>query len=187
MENKLKLVVVGDTFTGKTSLLFAYTKKQFLDSYTTTVFDNWAVSVQIDQKSYSVNLFDTAGQGSYEKIRCLSYPHANVFLVCFSLVDKKTLDSCRSTWLPEIRKYAGENVPVMLVGTKNDLRESADPQSIVTDDYARKVASEIGCHKYFSCSALTHKGLKRVFDESFLAAVGLKIEEEAPNPCCTIL
>uniref|UniRef100_A0A1I7U6Z7 Rho family small GTPase n=1 Tax=Caenorhabditis tropicalis TaxID=1561998 RepID=A0A1I7U6Z7_9PELO len=187
MENKLKLVVVGDTFTGKTSLLVAYTKKQFLDHYSTTVFDNWAVSVHIDQRNYAVSLFDTAGQGNYEKIRCLSYPHANVFLVCFSMTDRKTLESCRTIWIPEIRKYAGDNVPIMLVGTKNDLVETSDLHNVVTEDYAKKVAHEIGCHKFFSCSALTHKGLKRVFDESFLAAVGVKFEEEKPNPCCTIL
>uniref|UniRef100_A0A8R1I514 Uncharacterized protein n=1 Tax=Caenorhabditis japonica TaxID=281687 RepID=A0A8R1I514_CAEJA len=169
------------------SLLLAYTKKQFLDAYTTTVFDNWAVSVHIDQRNYAVSLFDTAGQNSYEQIRCLSYPHANVFLVCFSLVDKKTLESCRTTWLPEIRKYAGDNVPVMLVGTKNDLLENSESQNVVSEEYAKKVAAEIGCLKYFSCSALTHKGLKLVFDESFLAGVGVKFEEEPPNPCCTIL
>lgn len=82
-------------------------------------------------------------QGSYEKIRCLSYPHANVFIVCFSLIDKKTLDSCRTLWLPEIRKYAGDNVPVMLVGTKQDLLETADSRNVVSEDYARKVASEV--------------------------------------------
>ncbi|CAI5453697.1 unnamed protein product [Caenorhabditis angaria] len=189
-KNKLKLVVVGDSFCGKTSLLFAYTKKQFLDNYNTTVFDNWSVTVDIDQRSYDVNLFDTAGQEDYEHIRCLSYPHTNVFIICFSLIDRKSLESCRSTWMPEIRKYAGENVPVLLVGTKSDLMEdySSNPKhEIVTEDQARKMANEIGCIKYLGCSSLTHKGLKQVFDESFLVGVGVKIDTNEPEPCCLIL
>ncbi|CAD6186612.1 unnamed protein product [Caenorhabditis auriculariae] len=187
MENKLKLVVVGDSYTGKTSLLFAYTKKQFLDNYATTVFDNWAISVNIDNKNFTVNLFDTAGQEDYEHLRCLSYPHTDVFLLCFSLADRKTLDSCRTVWVPELRKYAGDNIPIVLVGTKEDVVESSPaPKDAVSHDLARRVALEIGCVKYLACSALTHKGLKRVFDESLLAAVGVKIEEESPSPCCCL-
>lgn len=44
------------------SLLFAYTENRLLENYTATVLENWAVSVTIDQKQYTVNLFDTAGQ-----------------------------------------------------------------------------------------------------------------------------
>ncbi|KIH51143.1 hypothetical protein ANCDUO_18773, partial [Ancylostoma duodenale] len=54
----------------------------------------------------------------YGQLRCLSYPNTDVFLLCFSMVDPKTLDVCQTVWLPEIRKYAGDNVPVILVGTK---------------------------------------------------------------------
>lgn len=43
-------------------LLFAYTEKQFRSVYSTTVFDNWSISVEIEHRNYTVNLFDTAGQ-----------------------------------------------------------------------------------------------------------------------------
>ncbi|PAV86633.1 hypothetical protein WR25_23326 [Diploscapter pachys] len=158
MENKLKLVVVGDSFAGKTSLLFAYTRKQFVDSYATTVFDNWAVSINIDHKDYTVNLFDTAGQ-----------------------------EHCRTIWVPEIRKYA-DSTPIFLVGTKDDLTESSMENDRVSYGEAKRVAAELGCVKFLPCSALTHKGLKRVFDEAFLAAIGVKLEEDPKvTQCCTIL
>ncbi|PAV59834.1 hypothetical protein WR25_09957 [Diploscapter pachys] len=187
MENKLKLVVVGDSFAGKTSLLFAYTRKQFVDNYATTVFDNWAVSINIDHKDYTVNLFDTAGQEDYENLRCLSYPHTDVFLLCFSLVDRKSLEHCRTIWVPEIRKYA-DSTPIFLVGTKDDLTESSMENDRVSYGEAKRVAAELDCVKFLPCSALTHKGLKRVFDEAFLAAIGVKLEEDPKvTQCCTIL
>lgn len=65
MDKSLKLVVVGDSYIGKTSLLIAYTEKQFMSDYKTTIFDNWAVTVTIEQKRYTLNLFDTAGQVSF--------------------------------------------------------------------------------------------------------------------------
>uniref|UniRef100_A0A1I7XP48 Ras-like GTP-binding protein RhoL n=1 Tax=Heterorhabditis bacteriophora TaxID=37862 RepID=A0A1I7XP48_HETBA len=143
MEKKLKLVVVGDSYVGKTSLLFAYTEKQFRSVYATTVFDNWAISVDIEHRNYTVNLFDTAGQEDYEHLRCLSYPHTDVFLLCFSLVEKKSLDACRTVWLPEIRKYAGDNVPVILIGTKEDLLDHASEKEKISNETARKAANEV--------------------------------------------
>jgi hypothetical protein len=79
-EKQLKVVVVGDAFVGKTrhlqivyllfyfhvycSLLFAYTQNTFEGNYSTTVFNNWAVTVTVNQRQCTVNLFDTAGQVS---------------------------------------------------------------------------------------------------------------------------
>ncbi|EYC44718.1 hypothetical protein Y032_0453g1726 [Ancylostoma ceylanicum] len=169
-------------------MLFAYTEKQFRSDYATTVFDNWSISVNIEHRNYTVNLFDTAGQEDYGQLRCLSYPNTDVFLLCFSMVDPKTLDVCQTVWLPEIRKYAGDNVPVILVGTKEDLLDSAKEQDKVSFEAARKAALQMGCLKFLACSALTHKGLKQVFDEAFLAGIGVKLKDTYQKPpCCRIL
>ncbi|CAJ0590548.1 unnamed protein product [Cylicocyclus nassatus] len=187
MEKRLKLVVVGDSYVGKTTLLFAYAEKQFRSVYATTVFDNWSITVNIEHRNYTVNLFDTAGQEDYGHLRCLSYPNTDVFLLCFSLVDPKSLDVCLTVWMPEIRKYAGDNVPVLLVGTKEDLLETATDEQRVSFDAARRAASQMGCMKFLACSALTHKGLKQVFDEAFLAALGVTLKDSYRKPCCRIL
>uniref|UniRef100_A0A914DX09 Uncharacterized protein n=2 Tax=Acrobeloides nanus TaxID=290746 RepID=A0A914DX09_9BILA len=189
MDKSLKLVVVGDSYVGKTSLLIAYTEKQFLSDYKTTIFDNWAVTVTIEQKRYTLNLFDTAGQEDYSHLRCLSYPQTDVFLLCFSLLDKKSLDSCQTTWMPEIRKYCGSEVPVILVGTKQDLYESASVYSRVDLKVAEQAAKEMGASCFLSCSALTHRGLKRVFDEAILSAIGAEPkddESETSGICCHV-
>lgn len=47
-------------------------------------------------------------------------------------------------WLPEIRKYAGDEVPVLLVGTKEDLMENAPEKERVSFDTARRAAAEVG-------------------------------------------
>ncbi|CAI4224779.1 unnamed protein product [Auanema sp. JU1783] len=189
MQKKIKLVVVGDSYVGKTSLLFAYTKKEFSQAYASTVFDNWEINVSIEGVKnglYTVNLFDTAGQEDYDILRHMSYPNTSVFLVCFSLVEPGSLKDCETIWLPEIRKYQGENVPIILVGTKEDLIDSTDSRKVVSLNQAAKVASEHGCFKFLPCSALTHRGLKRVFDEAFLLAIGKPVTEDR-NLRCTIL
>ncbi|TKR66789.1 hypothetical protein L596_023028 [Steinernema carpocapsae] len=170
-------------------LLFAYTKKSFHHGYDTTVFENWSASVTIDQRKFTVNLFDTAGQEDYSHLRCLSYPQTDVFLLCFSLVDPASLERCRTGWINEIRKYVGSHTPVLLVGTKEDLHSSGLAVNRVDLDNARAIASEIGAVNFLTCSSLTHRGLKRVFDEAFLAGIGRHPIYNAPPPsaCCTIL
>lgn len=46
-------------------MMFAYTKKLFLGNYQTTIFDNYAMTVNMDQKKYTINFFDTAGQVNF--------------------------------------------------------------------------------------------------------------------------
>jgi Ras-related C3 botulinum toxin substrate 1 len=81
-------------------------------------------------------------------------------------------------WFPEIEHHA-PNVPIILVGTKLDLRD--DPaqleslrmrkQEPVTYEQALAVAKEIRAHKYLECSALTQRNLKSVFDEAIRYAI----------------
>ena len=148
MEKILKVVVVGDAFVGKTSLLFAYTQNRFPENYNTTVFENWAVSVNIDAKKYTLNLFDTAGQEDYARLRGLSYPGTDAFLLCFSVTDRQSLYNCEQIWMKDIHDAIGVRIPVVLVGTKLDLRNdfSGDRncQEFVSKQEATRFAKRVG-------------------------------------------
>ena len=63
-----------------------------------------------------------SGKEDYDRLRPLSYPDTDIFLVCFSLVCKTSLDNVLVKWIPEIEHYS-PNAPVILVGTKADLRD----------------------------------------------------------------
>lgn len=59
------------------------------------VFDNYAVTVMIGGDPFTLGLFDTAGQEDYDRLRPLSYPQTDVFLVCFSVVSTSSFENVK--------------------------------------------------------------------------------------------
>ncbi|KAF3428643.1 hypothetical protein E2986_13650 [Frieseomelitta varia] len=188
----IKCVVVGDGAVGKTCLLISYTTNKFPSEYVPTVFDNYAVTVMIGGEPYTLGLFDTAGQEDYDRLRPLSYPQTDVFLVCFSVVSPSSFENVKEKrfynseilqWVPEITHHC-QKTPFLLVGTQIDLRDDAatieklakNKQKPISAEQGEKLAKELKAVKYVECSALTQKGLKNVFDEAILAAL------EPPEP-----
>ncbi|KAH3744449.1 rac protein [Pelomyxa schiedti] len=184
-----KCVVVGDAAVGKTCLLIAYTTNAFPTGYIPLVTDNFTTTTtNTAGHSVDVVVWDAlAGEShEHERIRTLSYPDTDVFLILFSVVRPPTFESVVSKWLPGIQQVC-PNASYILVGTKTDLRdgsiqceyvESNGPP--ITFEQGVTKAKEIKAFKYVECSALTQKGVKEVFDtiHSVVAALPPKPPKE---------
>ena len=133
-------------------------------------FDNYSENLCITGNFISLNLWDTAGQEDYDRLRPLSYPQTDVFLMCFSIASPISFDHVQQKWYPEINHHC-PGVPIILVGNKTDLRD--DPSTIatlrerrmspVTQEEGLEMARRIKAIKYIECSAKTQKNLKEVF------------------------
>jgi len=81
-------------------------------------------------------------------------------------------------WVPEIRHHCSD-VPIILVGTKIDLRDDRETismlaqngQQVIRREQGIKMAAKIKAIKYLECSALTQRGLKHVFDEAVRSVI----------------
>jgi len=174
----IKLVVVGDGAVGKTCLLISYTSNSFPQEYVPTVFDNYSANVMVDSKTVSLGLWDTAGQEDYDRLRPLSYPQTDVFLICFAITSPTSFANVKTKWWPEVTHHC-PNAKMILVGTKLDLREEKETverlreknQAPITPDQGHDMAKDIGCVQYMECSALTQKGLKQVFDAAIKCVI----------------
>lgn len=169
----IKCVVVGDGNVGKTCLLMSYTQDAFPGEYIPTVFDHYQANVMVEGRVCSLTLWDTAGQEDYDRLRPLSYPQTDVFLICFALNRRESFTNVVQKWNSEIKHYCPEP-PVLLIGTKEDLRDNATGQDngyrhFITTEEGTCLARQIGAVKYIECSSKTQKGVKQVFDEAIKA------------------
>ncbi|CAB4063520.1 RAC1 [Lepeophtheirus salmonis] len=141
--------------------------------YVPTVFDNYSAPMVCDGVPVSLGLWDTAGQEDYDRLRPLSYPQTDVFLITFSVVSPSSFENVTSKWCPEIKHHCAD-APILLVGTKIDLREDKETLQALADagqapikrEQGQKLCNKIRAVKYLECSALTQRGLKQVFDEA---------------------
>ena len=191
--DEIKSVVVGDGTVGKTCLLISFTSDKYDDTYIPTIFDTYTVNIMVDGKPFNIGLWDTAGQEEYDRLRPLSYPSTDVFLICYSVTSRTSFNNVKHKWIPEINQYCPEGCAKILVGTKADLRPSdPDPKtnsnpvtdtpdtpdtaghdmsSFVTFEEADELAKRSDMDGYFECSALTGEGVKAVFDDAIRSSI----------------
>jgi Ras-related C3 botulinum toxin substrate 1 len=186
MPKHIKCVIVGDGAVGKTSMLVSYTTGEFPVDYVPTVFDNYSAEIDVNGKPYSLGLWDTAGQEDFDRLRPLSYPDTNVFLICYSVISRISYQNIATKWHPELQQHS-KDTPCILVGTKIDLRddtrilrrlESLNDRPLTRLDGERAM-NRIGAVSYLECSALTSLGLKTVFDYAIkLVVKGLRSKND---------
>jgi Rho family protein len=158
---RIKIVVVGDGAVGKTCMQVTYATSSFPSEYVPTVFDNYSPNVMRNNKPYSLSLWDTAGQEDYDRLRPLSYPMTDVFLVCFDVANLASFANVRERWYPEIGHHC-PGTPSILVGLKSDLRQGDRP--CVNAEDAERLAKDSGAHCYVECSALQSVNIDTVFN-----------------------
>ena len=173
-----KLVIVGDGACGKTCLLYVFSKDEFPEFYTPTVFETYVADIEVDGKLVELALWDTAGQETYDRLRPLSYPDSDVILICFSIDNPDSFENIPEKWAPEVKHFC-PNVPIILVGNKKDLRNdeytkeelSKMKQEPVKSEEGSLVCERIGGYAYMECSAKTREGVREVFEMAARAAL----------------
>ncbi|XP_051899363.1 ras-related C3 botulinum toxin substrate 1-like isoform X2 [Pristis pectinata] len=192
MMRNIKCVVVGDGAVGKTCILITYTTNEFPEEYIPTVFDNYSTTVTVDGHVVNLGLWDTAGQEDYDRLRPLSYPQTDVFVICFSLVSPASFINVHPKWSSEVKHHC-PNTPIILVGTKVDLRDDKETieklkernMAPITREEGEQKAKEIGAVKYVESSACKQEGLKTIFEEAIRAVILQPVKKK--RLCCRIL
>ena len=152
-------VWTGDAESGKTSLLTSYTQDIFPQEYVPTVFENYtakAPALDGTERMINLNMRATAGEDEFD-------PQTDVVVIVCSVASRESFSNAETKWIPKAKKQL-PGKPVILVGTKTDLRNKKDATTITYKEGAR-LAKKSGVRKYVECSAKELNSVKAVFGE----------------------
>jgi len=117
-----KVVLIGDSGVGKSNLLSRFTHNEFnLESKSTIGVEFATRSIQVEGKTVKTQIWDTAGQERYRAITSAYYRGAVGALLVYDIAKHVTYENVER-WLRELRDHADQNIVIMLVGNKSDLR-----------------------------------------------------------------
>eukprot|EP01128_Nolandella_sp_AFSM9_P012376 TRINITY_DN9217_c0_g1_i1.p1 TRINITY_DN9217_c0_g1~~TRINITY_DN9217_c0_g1_i1.p1 ORF type:complete len:198 (+),score=31.80 TRINITY_DN9217_c0_g1_i1:36-596(+) len=180
----IKCVCEGPTGSGKTSLLVTYTTNQFPEKYIPTVFDNYSAQIMVDKIPVCLGLWDIMIRSeSGERLRPLSYPQTDIFLLCFDVSNPATLIGLEEKFFPLIDHHCPEAKRI-LVGCKADLRDNEDTTDHVPYEEALRVSKTINALKYIECSAKTRANLKNLFEDAIRTVLSIPVKKKKRiQPC----
>ncbi|KAL2038254.1 hypothetical protein N7G274_008903 [Stereocaulon virgatum] len=160
---QFKLVLLGESAVGKSSLVLRFVKDQFDDYRESTIgaaFLTQTISLD-DTTTVKFEIWDTAGQERYKSLAPMYYRNANCAVVVYDITQASSLDKAKA-WVKELQRQANENIIIALAGNKADLvAEHPDKRAITTSD-AEAYAREAGL-LFFETSAKTAENVRELF------------------------
>ena len=150
----LKVVFLGDSGTGKSSIITQYVHKTFLSNPVASVGASFlCVTVTVNDRKVELALWDTAGQEAYRGLTPMYYRNSVVAILVFDITSTDSFAGIPN-WIREIRENCEDKVIIVLCGNKSDMR---DARTVSTDD-AEKLAAEFRV-PYLETSAKTGEGI----------------------------
>ena len=159
-DGELKIILLGEVFTGKTSLINAYTKEKFNPEVNTTTSPSYfSKLITVGNQTILVNIWDTAGQEKFRSMNKIYIKKSNIVLFIYDITRKKTFKEL-SFWVKYVENCIGkDNIIFCVVGNKLDLFDKEEELKqknfefdLVDTEEAREFANNIGA-EYLETSA----------------------------------
>ena len=155
-----KVLLIGDSGVGKSSLLLKFTDRVFTDHYISTIGVDFKIqTLQMDDKIIKLQLWDTAGQERFRTITTSYYRGAHGIIIVFDITDKESFANIK-TWITEIDRFASDNVCKILIGNKSDLEKHRE----VSKEDAKELANKYKID-YIEASAKDSTNVQQLFVE----------------------
>jgi len=134
-----KLLLIGDSGVGKSSLLHRFADDIYTDSYISTIGVDFKIkTMNVGDKMVKLQIWDTAGQERFRTITSSYYRGAQGIIVVYDITDVDSFNNVKQ-WLSEIDRYASENVDKLLVGNKSDLEPARQVTKAMAEEFAESL------------------------------------------------
>jgi Ras-related protein Rab-1A len=155
----LKCLIIGDSGTGKSSLMLRFTDDVFNTSYISTIGVDFKIkTIKYKDKNFKFQIWDTAGQDRFRTITSSYYRGANAVILCYDVTDKLSFSNINK-WLEEVERFSLSKPILILCGTKTDL-SSERKISFQEGLYYAEIK---GMH-FFETSSKNNSNIKEIFN-----------------------
>eukprot|EP01084_Bolivina_argentea_P198848 340371_1 len=159
-DHLVKVILVGDSGTGKSCMLLRFSKDQFNDTFITTIGVDFGVkTLDIDDKIVKLQIWDTAGQERFRTITCSYYRGAQAVCLIFDITDRQSFENIRN-WNYNVEQHSPDNCMKFVIGSKVDLED----ERVVSIKEGDDLAMEIGAKKYIEVSAKSGQNINQLFN-----------------------
>merc|ERR1712187_454790 len=176
----LKVIILGDSGVGKTSLMNQYVNKKFTNQYKATIgADFLTKEVMIDDKVATMQIWDTAGQERFQSLGVAFYRGADCCVLVYGLTQTKSfesLDSWRDEFLIQASPKNPDSFPFVVIGNKCDLPD----KRLVSAARAQQWCSAKNNIPHYESSAAQAVNVESAFQE--IARQALKQDNKAEEP-----
>ena len=175
----MKIVLLGESTVGKTSIINVVHGGQYIQDQPTTIGACFYIKkMKINDVTVKLHIWDTAGQERYKAMGPMYYHGVNVALIVYA-VDSRSSFAAVDEWVDDIRKHAPRNVQLVIVANKIDL---VDSREVAAEEGVAKAESHSAL--YFEVSAKTGEGISDMFllsITSFLEKGEMAEKEKSPR------
>ena len=153
-----KVLLIGNSGVGKSSLLVRFSDDIFHDTHMPTIGVDFKIrNSEVDGKAIKLQIWDTAGRDRFKTITCSYYKGAHGIIVTYDVTDRESFAAVQN-WMAEVEKYASHNISRILVGNKCDLESS---RAVSTEE--GQVLADHYCVRFLETSAKDCKNVEQAF------------------------
>ena len=153
-----KVMLIGDSGVGKTSIIFRFAENAFSTTFISTIgIDFKMKTLEVKGRRVKLQIWDTAGQERFHTITTSFYRGARGIILVYDITNTKSFDNI-TNWLRNIEKHAHEDVEKMILGNKADVEE----KRMVKKGRGEEMAEEHGV-PFFETSAKTDMNIEAAF------------------------
>ena len=161
IENKIKLMLIGDSYVGKTSLLTKYCKNEFKPTYITTIgIDFHLKYFKYKGKRIKIQIWDTTGQERYRTLARSTINSSEGFIFVYDITNRESFNNINN-WVEQVKEIAPKNSKSIIFGNKSDLSK----KRVIEINEGKNLAKKYNM-KFFETSAKNGSNLNEGF--SFL-------------------
>ncbi|KAM9508980.1 GTP-binding protein Di-Ras2 [Guaruba guarouba] len=159
--NDYRVVVFGAGGVGKSSLVLRFVKGTFRESYIPTIEDTYRQVISCDKSICTLQITDTTGSHQFPAMQRLSISKGHAFILVYSITSRQSLEELKPIY-EQICQIKGdiENIPIMLVGNKNDESQNREVDSSEGEATAKKWKCA-----FMETSAKLNHNVKELFQE----------------------